>query len=127
MRSLIENKKGALELSVGTIVVIVIAMSMLILGLVLVRTIFTGATYNVDTLNDKVKSAISGLFEEDGRSVVYLAGRKADVTQGSDWGIAFAFKNLETGTDQASPFRWEIQAAQIPSGCSGLTPSRAES
>jgi len=35
-----KNKKGVIELSVGTIVIIVIAMSMLILGLTLIRSIF---------------------------------------------------------------------------------------
>ena len=45
-------KKGAMELSIGTIVIIVLAMSMLILGLVLIKTIFVGAKYNVDTIED---------------------------------------------------------------------------
>ena len=35
-----KNKKGAMELSMSTIIILVLAMSMLILGLVLVRSIF---------------------------------------------------------------------------------------
>ena len=50
------NKKAAMELSIGTIVIIVLAMSMLILGLVLIKTIFSGAKYNIDTMNDKVRN-----------------------------------------------------------------------
>ena len=50
------NKKGALELSIGTIVIIVIGMSMLILGLVLVQKIFVGSTNNVDDLNNKIRN-----------------------------------------------------------------------
>ena len=46
----ITGKKGAMELSMGTIVILVLAMSMLILGLVLIRTIFMGAKYNVQTI-----------------------------------------------------------------------------
>ena len=38
---MIKGKKGALELSVNTIVVIVIGVTLLILGLVFVRNIFT--------------------------------------------------------------------------------------
>ena len=49
-----KNRDGALELSIGTIVVIVIGMSMLVLGLVLVRTIFTGSTESVKVLNEGV-------------------------------------------------------------------------
>ena len=68
------EKKGALELSIGTIVVIVIAMTMLILGLVLVRTIFTGSTESVKTLNEKVQNEISALFATEGADVVIKLG-----------------------------------------------------
>ena len=34
------EKKGAIELSIGTVVIIVLAMTMLVLGIVLVRNIF---------------------------------------------------------------------------------------
>jgi hypothetical protein len=53
------GKRGALELSIGTVVIIVLAMSMLILGLVLVKNIFSGAKYNIDQLNDKVTDEIN--------------------------------------------------------------------
>ena len=49
--NLMRKKKAAIELSVGTIVVIVLAMSMLILGLVLIRNIFKGSIDNFDALN----------------------------------------------------------------------------
>ena len=60
----IKNKKAAIELSIGTVVIIVLAMSMLILGLVLIRNIFTGATESVDQINDNVRSEIIKLFQE---------------------------------------------------------------
>ena len=72
--SLVRNKDGALELSIGTIVVIVIGMSMLILGLVLVRTIFTGSTEAVDVLNEKVQGEIVSLFAAEGSDVVIKLG-----------------------------------------------------
>ncbi len=122
------RKKAALELSVGTIVVLVIAMSMLILGLVLVRNIFTGSIYNVKVLNDKVRNEINKLFqEEEGRkSVVYLAENKAEIKQGTDWGIAFSFKNLETGTQTEDTFSYEITMGQISEDCRGLSKQEAE-
>ena len=119
------NKQGALELSIGTIVVIVIAMSMLILGLILVRTIFTESTYNVKQLNDKVQSEIQKLFAEEGKSVVYLAEGKAEVKQGEDWGIAFGFKNTQTGTTTPSEFTYRVSAAEIASDCKGLSREEA--
>jgi len=103
-----ENKKAALQLSIGTIVIIVIAMAMLILGIVLVQQIFSVAKYNVNTIDQKVRNEISKLFTEDKKIVVYLANQKAEIKQGEDWGIAFAIKNLETGTAEASRFSYNI-------------------
>ncbi len=119
-------KKGALELSIGTIVIIVIGMSMLILGLVLVQTIFSGSKYNVEQLNEKVKGEIGKLFEEESKSVVYLANHEARVKQGDTFGVAFAFKNLEQGDTSSSRFSYEVKASDI-GGCRGLTVQEAES
>jgi hypothetical protein len=88
-----KNKKAALELSMTTIVVLVLAMSMLILGLVLVKTIFSGAKYNVEQMNQKVEDEIGKLFTEDKKIVVYLANNLAEITQGDNWGVAFGIKN----------------------------------
>jgi len=102
------KKRAAMELSIGTIVIIVLAMSMLILGLVLIRTIFTGAKYNVDVMNDKVRDEINKLFVEDKKIVIYLANQEANVKQGDSWGVAFAIKNLKTGTPEASRFTYDV-------------------
>lgn len=91
----IRNKKAAIELSMSTIVVLVLAMSMLILGLVLVKSIFTGAKYNVDQMNDKVKDEIGKLFTEEKKVVIYLPNMKATIKQGEEWGVGYAIKNGE--------------------------------
>jgi hypothetical protein len=75
----IKNKKAAIELSIGTVVIIVIAMTMLIMGIVLVRNIFGGATQSVNSLNDKVRSEIASLFTEEGEKIV-IYGAGADRT-----------------------------------------------
>ena len=103
-----KTKKGAMELSIGTIVIIVLAMSMIILGLVLIRTIFTGAKYNVDTMNDKVRDEINKLFVENKQMVIYLANQEAKVNQGDSWGVAFGIKNLKTGTPEAGKFTYDV-------------------
>lgn len=113
-----KNKKAALELSIGTIVVIVIAMSMLILGLVLVRTIFTGAKYNVDQLNKNVEAEINKLFNErGGKTYVYLPNNQADVKKGQSFGIAFGIKNTAEAEVEAGEFTYEIKAASVQKGC----------
>lgn len=75
MRSILQSKRGAIELSMTTVVIIVLAMTMLILGLTLIRSIFTGATQSVTDINDKVKAQINSLFsEQEQADVVVLLG-----------------------------------------------------
>lgn len=113
-----QNKKGAIELSIGTIVIIVLAMSMLILGLVLVRTIFTGAKYNVESLNKNVEAEINKLFNErGGRTFIYLPNSQADVKKGNSFSVAFGIKNDVQGEAQAGRFSYNIKAGSIQTGC----------
>jgi len=121
------NRKAAIELSIGTIVIIVISMSMLILGLVLVRSIFTGATESVDTLNDRVKSEITSLFAREGSKVVVLLGsdRTATITAGDSIGIGIGAKAPDDlGALQRRDdleFRLELESeADAPSNCLAL-------
>ncbi len=90
------RKKAAMELSVSTMIVIVIAVVLLILALVFVRRIFTGAIYNVDVLNEKVKNEINKLFEQPGQKIVfYTPGTTVKVKQTETYGVAFGIANLE--------------------------------
>ncbi|MAH47539.1 hypothetical protein CMI37_17090 [Candidatus Pacearchaeota archaeon] len=116
-------KRGAIELSIGTIVIIVLAMSMLILGLVLIRSIFSGAKYNVDEMNDKVKDEISKLFVEDKKAVVYLPNRLAEIEQGEQWGVGFAIQNVLS----TQKFSWKVEVddSGIREKC-GVTELQAE-
>ena len=108
---LFDMKKGAIEMSIGTIVIIVLSMSMLILGMILVKNIFSGATENVLQMNDKVKDQINKLFVEDKRTVVYLPNQIAKIKQNEDWGVAFGVKNLERGTAEAGRFHYDVSVS----------------
>jgi|OM-RGC.v1.016204592 hypothetical protein len=89
--ALLRNKDGALELSIGTIVIIVIGMSMLILGLVLVRTIFEGSTDSVNVLNEGVQKEIVGLFQSENSDISILlnADRTLKIKKGDSTNIGF--------------------------------------
>jgi hypothetical protein len=102
------DKRGAMELSIGTIVIVVLSMSMLILGMVLIQSIFSGANENVLSMNEGVKDEINKLFTEDARTVVYLSNNKADVEQNEDSGIAFGIANLQKGTSDVSSFGYNV-------------------
>ncbi len=85
MLTKIKNKNAAIELSIGTVVIIVLAMTMLVLGIALIRNIFKGATSAVDLSNDKVISEITTLFSDEGSDVVVKLGadQTAKIKQGS--------------------------------------------
>ncbi|MFH1249137.1 MAG: hypothetical protein V1660_03225 [archaeon] len=88
------NKKGALEMSIGTIVIIVMAVTMLILGLVLIRTIMCGALMTSIDLTNSMKGQINKMFQETGNDVVLLKGPQnvISIPPGESSGIWFAFK-----------------------------------
>jgi hypothetical protein len=103
----IKNKKAAIELSIGTVVIIVIAMTMLIMGIVLVRNIFGGATQSVNSLNDKVRSEIASLFTEEGEKIViYGAGadRTIKIKRGTEsFGFVISAIAEKTNTPGSTP------------------------
>ena len=85
------NKKAAVELSVGTIVIIVLAMTMLILGIVLVRSIMCGAIGLTGEVNSKVRGEITKLFDATGGEVVCLGSgdKPITLTPGGDAQIVY--------------------------------------
>lgn len=92
-----KSKTGAMEMSVGTIVTVVLLMSVLVLGVFLVRQIFFSATGAIDSINTEVESEIQKLFSSEGkRFVIYPTSRAITLKKGDDpKGFAFSVKNKE--------------------------------
>ncbi len=115
------NKKAAMEMSVGTIVTIVLLMTVLILGLVLVRTIFSSSTENIDAIDEAVKSEITKLFSEDNtkKVVMYPADRTISVKKGEFGGFAFSIRNtiMEAGIENRGIFSYVVSASEVSSNC----------
>jgi hypothetical protein len=90
-----KNRRGAMEMSVGTIVTIVLLMTVLILGLVLVRTIFKGATENIGSIDTAVKNEINKLFSEDNtkKIVIYPSTQEITIGKGEEGGFRFSIRN----------------------------------
>tara|TARA_Y100000310_G_C20309715_1_gene635665 strand:+ start:110 stop:706 length:597 start_codon:yes stop_codon:yes gene_type:complete len=113
--SLVKNKSGALELSIGTIVIIVIGMSMLILGLVLVKTIFTGSTDSINILNEGVQAEIVSLFAAEGSDVVVKLGsdRTLTVKKGEWSNVGFGAKpSSGASIDGGNHLKYKISLAE---------------
>lgn len=94
------NKKAALELSIGTIVILVIAMAMLIGGLVFIRQIWDTSTNAISSIDKGVEDEINKLFSDsDAKISIYPSSRKIEIkqrTQGD--GFAFSVRNVDLET-----------------------------
>lgn len=103
-----KTKRGAIELSISTIVIVVLAMSMLILGLVLIKTIFSGSVSVAEMTNDQLKNQVSQLFGEDKKLVIYPDSRQIEVEQGQVNGFGIGIKNLKSGKAAGDMFSYEV-------------------
>lgn len=105
------GKKAAIEMSVGTIVTIVLLMTTLILGLILVRNIFSGSVENINSIDQAVKNEINKLFAEDDarKIVIYPAAREITVKKGDEGGFGFSIRNTE---EQDGSFSYEVKAME---------------
>jgi hypothetical protein len=117
----ITEKRAAIELSIGTVVIVVIAMTMLILGIVLVRNIFGGATESVEILNDKVRAEITNIFAEEGSKIGIKLGsdRIAKIKQGTDnFGIGFGAETKGGGSASDKQLKYALELSN--EGCSSF-------
>jgi len=71
------SKRGALELSMSTVVILVIAITLLIMGFVLVRKIMCGAIGLTEEISNKVKSEIDRLFGAVGGEIQCIGSMEA--------------------------------------------------
>ncbi len=124
----ISSKKGAFELSITTVIIIAIGATLLILGLILVKNIFSGATGSIELIDRNVKSQINQLFNQDDRkTVVYLPDNEAQVGKGKSYNIRFGIKNTVRGESQAGQFTYVVRVSEVEQGCRGLSAEKAES
>lgn len=68
------GKNGAFEMSMTTMIVIVLSVIFLIMALVLIRNIFGGATASVDQINTQVTKEINKLFTDENKKIVIYLG-----------------------------------------------------
>ena len=107
-----KNRRAAMEMSVGTIVTIVLLMTVLILGLVLVRTIFKSSVENINGIDTAVKAEIEKLFaeNENKKVVIYPPTREVEIKKGENSrGFGLSIRNVGNSEDK---FSYEITAIE---------------
>ena len=95
-----KNKKAAMEMSIGTIVTIVLVVTTMVLGLVLIRSIFFTGTDAINNIDTALQNEIKQLFTEEGSLVIYPVSRKISLKPGDDpKGFAFSVRNNDAIED----------------------------
>ena len=123
----ITNKKAAMEMSVGTIVTIVLLMSVLVLGIFLVQKIFTTSTNAIDQVDTKIQTEIDNLFSTDTNSKFSTVPKEREVSikKGDSGGFAFSIYNRDPLTPSGE-FSYKTSVFEIASNCQ-ITEPQAES
>jgi len=119
------NRKAAMELTMGTMVTMVLLVAVLILGGYMVNKIFSGGMESVDQINTQVRSEITKLFSEDStrKIIIYPQSRTIELAKGSQGaGFAFSIRNVETSAGQ---FTYTISAGETD--CEQLSVAQADS
>jgi len=119
------KKKGAMEMSVGTIVTIVLLMSVLVLGIFLIQRIFTSASGAIDLTDQQLREEINKLFSEENKISIYPGTRFIQIKQGKADGVGIGIKNLDRGASGSNLFSYEVVGADVDD-C-GISKEEAES
>ncbi|MFA5993187.1 MAG: hypothetical protein WC796_05770 [Candidatus Pacearchaeota archaeon] len=106
MKSIKKSKRGAIELSMTTIVVVVLALTLLIMGFVLIRSIMCTAIGMTGTINDKITQQINDFFSESGEEV-YCIGQ-ADAVK-----VSTGMNNIFCGFNSKTNAEYTIKIKEI--------------
>lgn len=107
------EKKAAIEMSMSTIIVIVLSVSFLILGLVLIRSIYGVASGSITTIDSKLTSELQKIFTDETKNLVIYSGSNnlVQIRAGtSNFGILVASQTLNNiRIDNASQVQYKLE------------------
>ena len=106
------HKKGSIEMSMQTIIVVVIGVTLLTLGLKFVYDTFTNIGGQQDQVSKATESKISELFGESD-SAISLPQDNMELKQGKTGTLKVYVRNVEPGTVNAA-LELQIDKANIP-------------
>ena len=104
-----KTKRGAMELTMGTMVTIVLLVAALILGGVLVKNIFKSASGAVDLTDQQLREEINKLFSEEKEIAIYPPTRFVEIKQETTDGVGIGIKNLLQGVSGSPSFSYVIE------------------
>lgn len=106
-----KNSKGAMEMSVGMIVTIVLLVAVLVVGLFFISKIRSSAGGAIDSISQQVQNQIAKTFSSgDNSFVIYPNDQGITLKQGeSGSGFAFSIKN-EAVDKKTHTYNWSVSA-----------------
>ncbi len=119
-----KNKRATMEMSMGTIVTIVLVVVTLVLALVLIRGIFSSSTNAIDQVSNAVQDQINQLFTSGSNLVVYPNTNVVTLSKGDKTPRGFAFSVKNTDPNPAT-FSWAVQTIKVYN-CGSTTTSQAQ-
>lgn len=111
-----KSKRAAMEMSVGTMVTIVLLMVVLVLGIFFTQRIFKSATNAIDLTDQQLTNELNKLFAsgEERKLVVYPPTLAVEIDRGDQGGFGFAIRNREQ-TDGVFSYTTSLQ--EVASNC----------
>lgn len=110
-----------MEMSVGTIVTIVLLMSVLVLGIFLVAGIFDSAGGAIELTDQQLRTELENLFTDDDKIIAIYPdpsrNKPLEIKRGDDRGdeVGIAIRNL--GKRETKTYSYEVKAKEVESGC----------
>jgi hypothetical protein len=120
-----ENKRAAFEMSVGTIVTIVLSVTLLVLGIFFVQQVFSSAKGVAELTDEQMRNEINKLFSVEDKIIIYPSTKYVEIKQESTDGVGVGIKNLQQGVSGDTTFSYIVSAEDV-SNC-GVTAEVAES
>lgn len=122
--SRLTNKRAAMEMSVGTMVTIVLLMLVLVLGIFFIQKIFRSGTNAIDIVDSQVQNQMQKLFaDEDTKAVIYPTSRDITIKRG-DSPKGFAISIYNQGVEDAE-FTYTTSATDVSKCGSSMTEEKA--
>ena len=107
------RKKGAIELSMNTIIIVVIGITILTLGLRWIYSVFGGLTEQSDQIKQISEDQIKQIFK-DSSDPINIPTSIASIAQGKNYNMRALMRNIYPATHK---FKYTIEAeSTIPPG-----------
>jgi len=114
-----------MEMSMGTIVTIVLLVSVLVMGIFFIQRISKSATGVIDLTDAQLRNEVNKLFSEESKLIIYPQTKFVQIKQEKSDGVGIGIKNLLQGSSGNKKFSYVVLATDV-SDC-GISEEEAES